>query len=54
MIFQDSLSSLNPTKAIGEQVAEPVRLHRGANRREAFDRALEVLESSACRARRSA
>jgi oligopeptide/dipeptide ABC transporter ATP-binding protein len=44
MIFQDSLSSLNPTKSIGEQVAEPVRLHRGANRKEAMDRALEVLE----------
>jgi oligopeptide/dipeptide ABC transporter ATP-binding protein len=44
MIFQDSLSSLNPTKPIGEQVAEPVRLHRGANRKEALDRALEVLE----------
>ena len=44
MIFQDSLSSLNPTKSIGEQVAEPVRLHRGASRKEAFDRALEVLE----------
>jgi peptide/nickel transport system ATP-binding protein len=44
MIFQDSLSSLNPTKSIGEQVAEPVRLHRGANNREALDRALEVLE----------
>ncbi|MGC9220881.1 MAG: dipeptide ABC transporter ATP-binding protein [Solirubrobacteraceae bacterium] len=44
MIFQDSLSSLNPTKSIGEQVTEPVRLHRGATRKEAFDRALEVLE----------
>ncbi len=44
MIFQDSLSSLNPTKSIGEQVAEPVRLHRHATRKEAFDRALEVLE----------
>ncbi len=44
MIFQDSLSSLNPTKSIGEQVAEPVRLHRGASRKEAYDRALEVLE----------
>jgi peptide/nickel transport system ATP-binding protein len=44
MIFQDSQSSLNPTKAIGEQVAEPVRLHRGASRRAATDRALEVLE----------
>ncbi|HLH65250.1 MAG TPA: ABC transporter ATP-binding protein [Solirubrobacteraceae bacterium] len=44
MIFQDSLSSLNPTKTIGEQVAEPVRLHRGVGRREAMARALEVLE----------
>jgi oligopeptide/dipeptide ABC transporter ATP-binding protein len=44
MIFQDSQSSLNPTKTIGEQVAEPVRLHRGASRTEANDRALEVLE----------
>ncbi len=44
MIFQDSHSSLNPTKPIGRQVAEPVRLHRGLNRREAAERALEVLE----------
>ena len=44
MIFQDSQSSLNPTKTIGEQVAEPVRLHRGASRKEAQERALEVLE----------
>jgi oligopeptide/dipeptide ABC transporter ATP-binding protein len=44
MIFQDSLSSLNPTKTIGQQVAEPVRLHRGASQSEANDRVLEVLE----------
>jgi peptide/nickel transport system ATP-binding protein len=44
MIFQDSMSSLNPTKTIGEQVAEPVRLHRDASKKEARDRALEVLE----------
>jgi peptide/nickel transport system ATP-binding protein len=43
MIFQDSQSSLNPTKSIGEQVAEPVRLHRGVSKREARDRAFEVL-----------
>ena len=45
MIFQDSMSSLNPTKTIGEQVAEPVRLHRDASKKEARDRALEVLSS---------
>ncbi|MDA8067958.1 MAG: ABC transporter ATP-binding protein [Actinomycetota bacterium] len=44
MIFQDSLSSLNPTKSIGEQVAEPIRLHRRATAKEGLDRALEVLE----------
>ncbi len=43
MIFQDSASSLNPTKTIGEQVAEPVMLHRGASKREARTRAEEVL-----------
>src|ERR1700677_4587797 len=30
MIFQDPLTSLDPTKTIGYQVGEPVRLHRGA------------------------
>ncbi len=44
MIFQDSQSSLNPTKRLGEQVAEPIRLHRGLSRKDALDRALAVLE----------
>jgi oligopeptide/dipeptide ABC transporter ATP-binding protein len=44
MIFQDSQSSLNPTKSIGEQVAEPVRLHHGVSKHEAEERALEMLQ----------
>jgi oligopeptide/dipeptide ABC transporter ATP-binding protein len=45
MIFQDSQSSLNPTKTIGDQVAEPVRVHGGVSKKEARERALEVLET---------
>jgi peptide/nickel transport system ATP-binding protein len=43
MIFQDPLTSLDPTKTIGYQVAEPVRLHRGVSKTEALERAAEVL-----------
>ena len=43
MIFQDPLTSLDPTKPLGYQVSEPVRLHRGASKREALERAAEVL-----------
>jgi peptide/nickel transport system ATP-binding protein len=43
MIFQDSLTSLNPTMTIGDQIAEPFQLHRSASKAEALDRAAEML-----------
>jgi oligopeptide/dipeptide ABC transporter ATP-binding protein len=43
MIFQDSLTSLNPTMNIGNQIAEPVRRHRDASKKEALELAAEML-----------
>jgi peptide/nickel transport system ATP-binding protein len=45
MIFQDPMTSLNPTKTIGAQVAEPLRLHGGFDRKGARLRAEEILRS---------
>ncbi len=42
MIFQEPMTALNPVLTVGDQVAEVVRVHTKASRREAWDRAVAM------------
>lgn len=44
MIFQDPMTSLNPTMRIGDQIAESILIHSGINRKDAETRVLEMLD----------
>src|SRR5438045_5643550 len=43
MIFQEPMTSLNPSLTIGEQIIETILRHRGGSRRSARERAIELL-----------
>ena len=44
MIFQDPMTSLNPTMKIGKQIMEPIIKHQKLSKSEARERALEILK----------
>ena len=45
MIFQEPMTSLNPIIQCGKQIAETLRLHHGLNKKEAMEKAVEMMKS---------
>jgi peptide/nickel transport system ATP-binding protein len=44
MVFQDAMTSLHPFYTVGEQIVEAIRAHEKAGKKEAWDRAVDMLE----------
>lgn len=44
MIFQDPMTSLNPTMKVGQQIAETLKVHRGMGEKEALEQARRLLD----------
>ena len=44
MIFQDPMTALNPVFTVGGQIAETVKIHEGVSRRQAWNRAVEMMQ----------
>lgn len=44
MIFQEPMTSLNPVHTVGRQIMEPLRLHRGLSKADAYEEAIRLLD----------
>ena len=45
MVFQEPMTALNPVFTVGDQIAEVVRIHQGGSKQEAWQRAIDMLET---------
>src|SRR3982074_3504719 len=43
MVFQEPMTALNPVFTVGDQIAEVARIHAGMSKRDAWQRAVEML-----------
>ncbi|MGW0785170.1 ABC transporter ATP-binding protein [Streptomyces sp. NPDC002913] len=43
IVFQDALTALNPVQPVGRQIGEPFRIHQGLSRRQAHEKAVELM-----------